>query len=282
MASPLFDQLYAVGDSMSDSGRIYQLTSQALSLVPPAIVQGLGLRPIPVSPPYAQKFSNGDVLPEITAQLLGANIVNFSFGGAEALGTLTLAQAAGPLAEQIAGLPPNAALDAILNTNINLSGQVADLVAETSANPPSAHSALVSMIGLNDFQSLIGTSSDPQALIGEAAQVAFGIVQADLNLAHTAYNQGIGTVIFETLPAPSFFPVGSALPPELQAIGDAAVGVVNLGLKADAALLRLQGQDARVVDLARMADEIQADPSTFGFQDFNQPALVPSDGASPT
>lgn len=275
----IFEEIYAVGDSLSDSGGIFQLTSQALTLAGAA---GEGLQPIPVSPPYAQRFSNGPVLPEITADLLGATLFNFSFGGAEALGTLTLAEAAGPLAAQIAGLPPDPTLEAILNKNINLSGQVADLVAETSANPPSAHSALVSMIGLNDFQSLINTSSDPQVLIGEAAQVAFGIVQADLNLAHTAYNQGIGTVIFETLPAPSFFPVGSALSPELQAIGDAAVGVVNLGLKADAVLLRLQGHDARVVDLARMADEIQADPSTFGFQNFDQPALVPLPGTSPT
>ena len=287
-AHPLFDQLYAVGDSMSDSGGIYQLSKQALTAVANAGIPTDGLQPIPISPPYDGKFSNGPVLPEITAQLLGAQLINFSFGGAEALGTLTFEQAAGPaipdaLKAAIAALPPDkqAPINAVLDTNINLSGQVADLVGETSAHPPPADSALVSMIGLNDFQSLIGTSSDPQVLIGEAAQVAFGIVQADLNLAHTAYNQGIGTVIFETLPAPSFFPVGIALPPEIQAIGDAAVGVVNLGLKAVAALLRLQGHDARVVDLARMADEIQADPSTFGFQDFEQPTLVPLPGTSP-
>ena len=280
MATPVFSQLYAVGDSLSDSGGIYQLTSQAVAL---AAADGItGLQPIPVSPPYAGKFSNGPVLPEITAQLLGANLVNFSFGGAEALGTLTLAQAAGPLAALIAELPPDPALDAILNKNINLSGQVADLVAETSSNPPPANSALVSMIGLNDFQSLIGTSSDPQALIGEAAQVAVGIVRANLNLAYTAYNQGIGTVIFETLPSPSFFPVGSALPPQEQAIGDAAVGAVNLGLKADALALRLQGHDARVVDIARMTDEISADPGTFGFQNLDQPTLVPLPGGLPT
>jgi Ca2+-binding RTX toxin-like protein len=279
MATPVFSQLYAVGDSMSDSGGIYQLTSQVLSLAAADGFNIEGLQPIPVTPPYAGKFSNGRVLPEITAQLLGANLVNFSLGGAEALGTLTLAQAAGPLAAQLAELPPDPALEAILNKNINLSGQIADLVAETSAHPPPANSALVSMIGLNDFQSLIGPEPiDPQTLIGKAAQVAAGIIQADLDLAHTAYNQGIGTVIFETLPAPSFFPVGSALSAEQQAIGDAAVDVVNLGLKADALELRLEGHDARVVDLARMADEISADPGTFGFQKLDQPTLMPTSG----
>jgi phospholipase/lecithinase/hemolysin len=283
MASPLFDQLYAVGDSLSDSGGIYQLTSQALSLAAADGINTVGLQPIPVSPPYAGKFSNGPVLPEITAQLLGAKLINFSFGGAEALGTETLEDAAGPaipdqVKAEIAALPPDqrAQIDAVLGKNINLSGQMADLVAESSAHPPSAHSALVSLIGLNDLQALEGTfdPSNPRALIGEAAQVAAGIVQADFGVAHTAFNQGIGTVIFETLPAPSFFPAGKELPPELQAIGDAAVDAINLGLKVDAAVLRLEGHDARIVDLAKITDKISADPSAFGFQNLAQPTLL--------
>ena len=95
-----------------------------------------------------------------------------------------------------------------------------------------------------------------------------------MTVAHTAFDQGIGTVIFETLPAATFFPVANELPPELQAIGDAAVDVVNLGLKAGALALRLQGHDVRVVDLARMADEISADPGTFGFLSLDEPTLL--------
>jgi Ca2+-binding RTX toxin-like protein len=283
MARPLFDEIYAVGDSLSDSGGIFELSSQALSLAAAAGVDTEGLQPIPVSPPYAGKFSNGPVLPEITADLLGATLFNFSFGGAEALGTQTFEDAAGPaipdqVKAEIAALPPDqrAQIDAVLDKNINLSGQTADLVAETSAHPPSAHSALVSLIGLNDLQALEGTfdPSNPQALIGDVAQVAAGIVQADFGVAHTAFNQGIGTVIFETLPAPSFFPAGKELPPQLQAIGDAAVDTINLGLKVDAAVLRLQGHDARIVDLAKITDEISADPSAFGFQNLAQPTLL--------
>jgi phospholipase/lecithinase/hemolysin len=289
MASPLFDQLYAVGDSLSDSGGIYQLSSELLSLAAADGINTEGLQPIPDSPPYAGKFSNGPVLPEITAELLGAQLINFSFGGAEALGTQTLEQAAGPaipdqVKAEIAALPPDqrAQIEAVLNTNINLSGQMADLVAETSAHPPSARSALVSLIGLNDLQALIGTfnPSNPLALIGEAAQaaqVAAGIVQADLAVAHTAFSQGIGTVIFETLPAPSFFPLGSELPPELQAIGAVAINDINLGLKADALELRLEGHDARIVDLAQITGEISADPAAFGFQNLDQPTLLSND-----
>jgi hypothetical protein len=91
MPSPLFDQLYVVGDSMSDSGGIYQLSSQALSLAAADGINTEGLQPIPVSPPCAGKFSNGPVLPEITAELLGTPLINFSF---EALGTQMLEEAA--------------------------------------------------------------------------------------------------------------------------------------------------------------------------------------------
>ncbi len=259
MASPLFKEIYAVGDSLSDSGGIFELSSQALSLATAAGVNTRGLQPIPVSPPYAGRFSNGPVLPEITAELLGATLINFSFGGAAALGTQTFLDAAGPaipdqVLADIAALP-----------------LVADLVAATSAQPPSADSALVSLIGLNDLRGLVATfdPGNPLALIG-AVQ---GIVKANLDVAHNAFDHGIGTVIFETLPAASFFPIASQLPPELQAIGDAAVDAVDLGLEAGALGLRLQGHDVRVVDLARMADEISADPGTFGFLSLDEPTL---------
>jgi phospholipase/lecithinase/hemolysin len=283
MARPLFDEIYAVGDSLSDSGGIFELSSQALSLATAAGVGTQGLQPIPVSPPYAGRFSNGPVLTEITAVLLGATLINFSFGGAQALGTQTLLDAAGAaipdqVLADIAALPPEerAPIEAVLGQNINLPGQVADLVAATSAQPPSEDSALVSLIGLNDLRGLaaIFDPADPLALLDDALQLAGAIVQANLAVANTAFGLGIGTVIFETLPAASFFPVANELPPELQAIGDAAVDVVNLGLQAGAFALRLQGHDVRVVDIARMADEISADFGTFGFVSLDEPTLL--------
>ena len=178
MASQLFDEIYAVGDSLSDSGGIFQLSSQALALATAAGVNTQGLQPIPISPPYADKFSNGPVLPEITAELLGATLINFSFGGAQALGTLPFGVIAGSVIPDqvlaaIAALPPavRAPIEAVLDHNINLSGQVADLVAATSAQPPSADSALVSLIGLNDLRGLVATfdPANPAALIGVVA-----------------------------------------------------------------------------------------------------------------
>ena len=282
MATPLFDEIYAVGDSLSDSGGIFELSSQALTLVAAAGIDTQGLQPIPVSPPYAGRFSNGPVLTEITAVLLGATLINFSFGGAQALGTQTLVDAAGDaipdeVLADIAALPPDerAPIEAVLGQNINLPGQVADLVAATSAQPPSEDSALVSLIGLNDLRGLgpIFDPADPLALLDDALQLAGAIVQANLAVAQTAFDLGIGTVIFQTLPAASFFPIASQLPPELQAIADAAVDAVNQGLEDGALGLRQQGFDVRVVDLARMADEISADFGTFGFLSLDQPTL---------
>jgi Ca2+-binding RTX toxin-like protein len=277
MASPLFDEIYAVGDSLSDSGGIFGLSSQALDTLHDAHIDTTGLHPIPADPYFMGRFSNGPVLPEITAQLLGATLHNFSFGGAEAIGTLTFFDVAVTAFPSIAAFPPEvrALIAPVLDRNISLSGQLADFVAATEEHPPSADSALVSLIGLNDLRALAANfdPADPLDWIS-LAQVVGGIVRANLDVAETAFDHGIGTVIFETLPAASFFPIANQLSPELQAIGDAAVDAVNLGLQADALALRLGGHDARVVDLARMADEISADPGTFGFRSLDQPTLL--------
>ncbi len=213
------------------------------------------------------------MFPEITADLLGAELTNFSGGGAQALGTFPFGVIAGFVypPEVVAAVASSPEGQALLNQNLSLPGQVADFVAATSAEPPSKHSALVSMIGLNDIAVL---QANPGALIGDALDLAGQIVQANLDLAHTAFDQGIGTVIFDTLPATTFRPSARLFPPEVQAIGDAAVDAVNQGLKAGALELRHEGHDVRIVDLARMADEVSADFGTFGFLSLDEPVLL--------
>jgi phospholipase/lecithinase/hemolysin len=277
MSKSVFTNLYAVGDSLSDNGGIYQLSTDVLDLVAAAHIPTGGLTPIP-PPPYAQDFSNGPVLPVIEAQLLGATLHDFAFGGATATGTLTFGQLAQnaipsallPTIEAVPGVQD------VFNHEISLQGQLNDLTASLGGHPAPQHSALVSLIGLNDLQSLEGTynPADLNSFAHVAtlvAQTVPGIVAANHNAAETAFNDGIDTVIFETLPHATFFPAGQALPPELQTLGNAAIDAVNLGLKADALLLRHQGHDVRVVDIAKMADTIQHDPAGFGFQNFNVP-----------
>jgi Ca2+-binding RTX toxin-like protein len=272
-----FDEIYAVGDSMSDNGGIYQLSSDLLTLVAGAGIPTGGLQPVP-PPLYEMRFSNGPVLPEITASLLGATLYDFAFGAAPALGSLTF----GDLAQNV--IPPDllAAIQAvpgvqeILNHKISLTGQLADLTAALTANPPAENSALVSLIGLNDFQSLQASydPEDPNSLGNVAALVQAtipGIIAANHTAAVTAFNLGIDTVIYETLPAVTFFPISNSLPDQLQTLGDLAVDAVNQGLVADALAFQQQGFDVRVVYTDRMADEISADPGTFGFLNFDVP-----------
>lgn len=277
MARRLFHEIYVVGDSLSDSGRFFDLSSQVLDRAADAGVDTTGLYPIPV-PPYAQKFSNGPVLPEITADLLGAELINFSLGGAQAIGMLPFGAIAGFVygSEVTTAVAGTEAGQALLGHNIHLPGQVVDLIAATTAEPPSPHSALITMIGLNDLRALEADfdPGNPDALKSAALELAGKIVEANLDVANTAFDVGIGTVIFETLPALSFFPVAGDLPSELQAIDDAAVDAVNLGLEAGALSLRLEGHDVRVVNLARMADEISADHGTFGFLSLDEPVLL--------
>jgi RTX calcium-binding nonapeptide repeat (4 copies) len=250
------------------------LSSDALALVVGAGIPTGGLQPVP-PPLYDMRFSNGPVLPEITAQLLGATLHDFAFGAAPAVGSLTF----GDLAQTV--IPPDV-LAAILTVpgvpeifdhEISLTGQLLDLTAALTANPPAGDSALVSLIGLNDFLSLVGSvdPSDPASIADAAAEAQAlvpQIIAANHEAAVTAFDLGIDTVIYETLPAASFFPI---TPPELQVLGDAAVDAVNQGLVDDALAFQQQGFDVRVVDTAAMADEISADPGTFGFLNFDVP-----------
>ena len=77
-----FDEIYAVGDSMSDSGGIYQLSSECSPCrwSPGSLTDGL--QPIPISPPYAMSSPTGRCCPKYTAELLGATLHDFAFGAA--------------------------------------------------------------------------------------------------------------------------------------------------------------------------------------------------------
>jgi Ca2+-binding RTX toxin-like protein len=270
-----FDEIYAVGDSMSDNGGIFQLSSDLLDLVAMAGIPTGGLQPVPITPPYDERFSNGPVLPEYTAALLGATLQDFAFGAAPAVGSLTF----GNLVQTV--IPPDLYLaiqavpgvPEILNQVISLPGQLEDLSAALTANPPADNSALVSLIGLNDFLSLVGSvnPNDPASIaaaIAEAQNLIPQIIAANHTAATTAFGLGIDTVIYETLPAASFFPV---TPTALEVPGDAAIAAINAGLVNDAHLLQQDGFDVRIVDTAFMAHEIAIDPGTFGFLNFEVP-----------
>src|SRR5262249_48736355 len=94
MARPLFDQIYEVGDSWSDNGVHFALSSQLLATAAAAGVDTPGRKPIPFRPD-AEHYSNGPVFRQIPAYLLGANLIDYAGGGAQALGTFPFGVIAG-------------------------------------------------------------------------------------------------------------------------------------------------------------------------------------------
>jgi len=279
--TPIFDQIFYFGDSLTDGGGIFDLSSQAIDVANAAGFDTTGLQPIPISPPYAGVFSNGPVYAQLVPDLLGiddAFVSNFAFGGAEALGVDTLLDSTGaglpPELTDISTLPPD--LVALLTQNTNLPGQL-DLfdqeIAATGA--PLANSAASIFIGLNDFQAFdpTFTLTAPFEIVGLAAQV----VDATLDAARHLAESGVGTIILNTLPDASFFPIINQIDPAIASLGDFAVGAVNLGLRFGAAALELSGINVEIVDLQTLTDEISADATTFGFLELAEPALlVPS------
>ncbi len=280
-----FDQLIYFGDSLVDAGGTFSLSNEAIEAAKAIFGEEIfaGVVPIPVSPPYAQQFSNGAVFPQATSALLGVEpdqVFNFAFGGAEVLGVQTLLDAGADLIPEGIPLDPDLLPPSIaepLTQNINLDGQLA-LFEETFAETPiSENSAAFLGFGLNDLRQLEDLDSSPgnelEALL-QAIGLAGQIVGANLGAAQLLAQAGVGTIVFNTLPDASFFPASNAVDPQAQALGDLVVDLVNLGLGIGAAALEGSGVEVEIVDLNALTDEIAADFGTFGFLELEQPVLI--------
>ncbi|TAK77048.1 MAG: hypothetical protein EPO12_15415 [Aquabacterium sp.] len=66
-----YSQVISFGDSMSDTGNMYKVTSD---------IAGWGL---PLAPNYAGRFSNGPVVLEIMSNTLQLPLLNYAFGGGQ-------------------------------------------------------------------------------------------------------------------------------------------------------------------------------------------------------
>lgn len=70
------DKLIVFGDSLSDNGNLYSLTSTAHKIMPLVPI-------IPMDPPYFKgRFSNGYVWVDLLSQLLNVEMENYAYGGA--------------------------------------------------------------------------------------------------------------------------------------------------------------------------------------------------------
>ena len=172
-----FDEIYAVGDSLSDSGGIYKLSSRALSLIArwhrhrrttahpdqPALCDEVLQRT------GAARNHRG------TARRDAASI--FHLAVPKPLARIRFAISFHPtLLTAINALPDRAGTgrSGTQSWHRPYRDNSTDLTAALSVNPPSEDSALVSLIGLNDFLSLLGSvdPNDPTSIAarGRAGQ----------------------------------------------------------------------------------------------------------------
>ena len=286
-----FDRIIYFGDSLTDSDEFFNLSSQLLLLPLPSAIFG-----------YDGQFSNGDVYADIAPEILGIGAdesLNYAVGGARAVGLNPVGQflAASPLA-----VPnPDPALVAF---DSNLFGQLERFAPDASGLGDLSNSAASVFIGLNDFNGLSDTvdpdpaNFDAAAFAAQAQQLAADILTSTLTGASTLISLGVGTIILNTLPVASFFPLTQGLPDFAKPLADQLVRDYNAALvvaatalegdtKADhlrrvgefrndqviidaADALEAIGQAGEptpivIVDLAAMTAEVSADGQTFGF-----------------
>lgn len=276
-----FNRIVYFGDSLTDSGTVFDLSSEVLAIpIPPA---ELG---------YAGQFSNGDVYADIAPALLGAAVENFGVGGARAIGEIPF----GGFFQSLEGAPADfnpfiaPLTDDIINFDINLGGQIDRFLASEAARGtgPIAGTAASILIGLNDLNNFAPTSADPdivvQQALGLSGEILFETLAASFDLAFA----GVETIVLNTLLPASFFPSAVFAPPEVIALGDSIIPLYNFNLGVAATVLQGSGIDARIVDFNAIGNELLDDPTAFGFvADFSEsiflgfgsnPAIVP-DGA---
>lgn len=267
-----FSKFYFFGDSLTDQGRLHDLTAATTIVTLP--VEGAG---------YGEAFSNGPVHAEIMTGLLGAAANNYAVGGAGAIGAQTVEDYVIPrLGGQIPGLDiflPDADA-AALATDINLGGQAAAFAGDVAAGEtPPEGAAAAFFIGLNDYSSFRPTS--PETALAEATALVQGVVGATVGAAGAALARGVEDIIFYTLPSVRFFPLAGLQTPELVALGDQLFAAHNAALAQQAApALQAAGAEVTFIDFARMSAEIQADPETYGLDAalFAAPLLIGTGG----
>ncbi|MEL6555808.1 MAG: SGNH/GDSL hydrolase family protein [Cyanobacteria bacterium J06621_11] len=239
--SPGFNKLIFFGDSLTDTGGTFELSSQ--NLVIPLPPESLG---------YAQRFSNGEVYADIAPRLLGVEVVdNFALSAAASLGELTLGTILA--LNGVLGLQSPDADLSLLNFDVNLNSQVSRFLAGADNTENTAASLF---IGLNDFGQF--GLANPGATEEEAIAFASAVATNTLSAAGRLVDSGVDTIILGTLPVSSFFPTNTPLP-------DAVIDTHNQALLAGSAQLTAAGANVRVVDFAAISGEIAADPSAFGF-----------------
>lgn len=255
-----FDRIVYFGDSLTETGAIFAVTSGAL--ITPFPLQSAG---------YAMQFSNGPVYSDVAPDLLGVAADNFAVGSGRAVGSRTLLEFLQDNDATFLIADPEAPE---LGFDFNLGAQIARFATAEAAAPGAAPFAASFFIGINDYGDFAPTS--PETAQAEGAALLAEVVGATLGAAGAAIDAGADAVILNTLPDPAVFPASQFADPGLVALGGPLIDAHNLALRAGGALLEAAtGVEVEVVDLGAMFEEIAADPAAFGFlAPVDQPFLL--------
>ncbi len=254
MTDVSFDRLVTFGDSLTDDGLFFGLTSDVLPVgVPPS------------SAGYDTRFSNGDVYTTVAAGLLGIDDVDaLALGSAAAVGTRTLGELinGGVLADLLVDNPDQD----IIDFDINLGGQVTRFIFEEEIQPGTAASLLIGLNDYNGFASELMGENPPADPVAAGSALVEEVVGATLGAGVALVFAGVDTIILNTLPTATFFPViGGFAPPEIQGLGTQIISGQNDALIANSASLTALGAEVIIVDFEALSLEILADQGTFGF-----------------
>ncbi|KQQ26428.1 hypothetical protein ASF53_21075 [Methylobacterium sp. Leaf123] len=266
-----FKALAYLGDSTTDSGELYRLTSIAI---------GIGL---PVSPPYAKQFSNGPVYADQVPDLLGVEggrDLNFAVGGAQVIPNETVV-------ERFLGSKTNEILTDLswgkrreaLETTMDLEGQVGRLLDATESMDRSEIGVSI-FAGLNDILALYNRVGLDEAMQQMDSFVAT-LTQAMFEDVKMLFDNGIGTVILNLLPPGGIFPHIQGEGADVASFGDILSEKINTSFRSFADALP-DDHDLRIVDMGLIFDEVRDDLSTYAFQTATEPlydgigsALIP-------
>lgn len=236
------------GDSLTDDGTLFSLTSDVASVAVPLEAAG-----------YNQRFTNGLVFAEYSSDLLGASeTLNFGIGAARMLGELTLRD----LAEN-AGVTEFLTVpleDPRLDLDINLSAQLDRYLAETAGQDRADNSATL-FIGANDYLNFAPSSPDRIVIEGLALMVQ--ITDATLDAAQRLADEGVGQIVINSLPSGDFFP-GVRADPLLAPVADIVLSLHNTRLERGVEALQEAGINAVYVDIEAITSTIVDDPLNFG------------------
>lgn len=251
--------IVTLGDSLSDSGVVFDLT-QTLLVDPLAFPIG----PPVLDPGYVGVFANGPAFTQVAAELLGADLTGYAVGGARLLGEETV----GERFDGFELLLDPSVDPAVLDFDLNVGGQLERLLDGAAPSPtddaPDVEEddtvLATAFYGLNDIADLGSNLAQAPLVI---AQLVAASRQTALDLARSDL---VDQVAMYALPDTDFFPGASDLPQFVRDTGEAVVNAVNAVLQTTAQEIESESDvEAMVVRLDLLTEEIDLDAAGYGF-----------------